>query len=435
MKRNQFGLVLALALCVTGSLLRADEGTAPAATPIEASTDAPSKWTIEGLLHDTSFGKWLKEKRVGVTGHVEMGVTGNPDDPKSDINFGHLFTDRANQFDLNQALLTIERPLAPEEGKWDWGFKLQPMYGSDARYTHLMYFLDDYSNDYYEFDIVEMYANAHLPYVTKGGIDLKGGIFVTLMGAEVIYAPGNPFYSHSYIFNYGIPLKHWGGMITMHATDQIDLHVGGVTGINTSWTDNNDNPAFHCGASWKSKNEKAFVFASFHYGPENDTQYEKPGFGGVDANSDCRYIGDLVLTFKPLEKLTLITDLNYGKDDGFDAEWYGGAQYAIYEVCKWLKAGIRGEVFRDDDAFAVVQFHENDDFLDLQRGRPTRPQTVSGGDTTYYELTTGVTISPCDSVAFRPELRWDWSDGDTDPYDNFHKSHQFTLAMDMIIKF
>jgi hypothetical protein len=364
-----------------------------------------------------------------------MGVTGNLDDPKSEINFGRFFDAKPNTFDLNQAILTIERPLAPEEGKWDWGFKLQPMFGSDARYTHLMYFLDDYSDAYYQFDIVEMYANAHLPYLTQGGIDLKAGIFVTLMGAEVIYAPGNLFYSHSYIFNYGIPLKHWGGMITVHATDQIDLLLGGVTGINTSWGDNNDKPSFHCGASWKSKNEKALVFASFHYGPEDDTQYEKPGFGGVDASSDCRYIGDVVVTLKPLEKLSLISDLNYGKDDGFDAEWYGIAQCATYDVCDWLKAGIRGEVFRDDDGFAVVQYHQNDDFLDIQRGRPTRPQTVGGGDTTYYGLTAGVTITPCSSVMFRPEVRWDWSDGDVDPFDNFHKSQMFTVAMDMILKF
>jgi hypothetical protein len=399
-----------------------------------AGAEEDSHGLLQGAIKDTGVGKWLDETRIGISGHAQAGVTGNFDDPTSRINFGRLFDDRANDFALNQVLLTIERPLAPEEGKWDWGFKIQPMYGSDARYTHLVYLLDNYSNDYFQFDLVEAYANVHLPYLTKGGIDVKGGIFVTLQGLEVIYGPGNPFYSHSYLFNYAIPLKHTGGLVTLHLTDQIDLHAGGVTGINT-FTDNNDSPSLHLGASWASKNEKATVFAAFHYGPENDSAYSKPALGGVDSNSDARYIADVVLTLKPTDKLTLMTDLNYGKEDGFQAEWYGVAQYMLYQALDWLRVGVRGEVFRDDDGFAVVQFNDNDDFLDALRGRSVSPKTVSGGDTTYYELTAGVAIEPCKHVMLRPEVRWDWSSGGNKPFNDMKDGQMWTLAMDVIIKF
>jgi opacity protein-like surface antigen len=58
-----------------------------------------------------------------ISGHVEGGITGNSVRPADGINFGHLFTDRANTFLLNQALLTIQRPLDPKAKGFDAGFK------------------------------------------------------------------------------------------------------------------------------------------------------------------------------------------------------------------------------------------------------------------------------------------------------------------------
>jgi carbohydrate-selective porin OprB len=277
-----------------------------------------------------------------------------------------------------------------------------------------------------------------MPYLTKGGLDLKGGQFVTLMGAEVIYAPGNPLYSHSYIFNFGIPLKHTGFLLTTHLTDQIDLHSGVVTGINTGTDDNNDAVSFHGGISWKSKNEKVLLFGSVHYGPENDTKYRKPGFGGVDPNDDGRLIGDVVITLKPTDNLTFITDLNYGYDDGFSAEWYGVAQYVTLQVNKWLGVVVRGEVFRDDDGFAVAKFKDNDGFINVQRGElhAVPPgDVVPGADTTYTALTLGLNVKPCEPVMLRPEVRWDWASGGNKPFNDGGDNQMFTIAMDVLFKF
>src|SRR5262249_1602662 len=137
-----------------------------------------------------------------LSGAVELGITGNPDDPSTGVNFGHLFTDRSNYPVMNQALITAERPLDPKATGTDFGFKFQGMYGTDARYTRLVGLLDHYTSAQYGLDIVEANGQMHLPYLTEGGIDLKAGIFVTLEGAEVIPAAGNIFYSHSYIFNF-----------------------------------------------------------------------------------------------------------------------------------------------------------------------------------------------------------------------------------------
>src|ERR1700674_1283361 len=70
-----------------------------------------------------------------INGHTEAGVAANGD---SNNNFGHLFTDRANSLLFNQDVLTIQRPLDPKATDYDFGFKFQMMYGSDARYTHFL---------------------------------------------------------------------------------------------------------------------------------------------------------------------------------------------------------------------------------------------------------------------------------------------------------
>ncbi len=66
------------------------------------------------------------------------GSTSIPMRPNNGLNFGQLFTDHANQATINQLLLTANKPLDPKNSDFQWGFKLQGMYGSDARYTQYL---------------------------------------------------------------------------------------------------------------------------------------------------------------------------------------------------------------------------------------------------------------------------------------------------------
>src|SRR6266513_6063032 len=76
------------------------------------------------------------EPRFKISGWVDSGITFNPDSPQDNQNFGRLFDGRANEPLLNQLVINFERALAPQPGEFDWGFKLQFMYGSDARTIH-----------------------------------------------------------------------------------------------------------------------------------------------------------------------------------------------------------------------------------------------------------------------------------------------------------
>ena len=96
--------------------------------------------------------------------------------PARGLNWGQLFTDHANQVQLNQLLLTANKPLDPKNPDYQWGFKVQFMYGSDARYTQFLGELNRVVPDQrYQLDVVEANVLAHLPWITEGGIDLKVG--------------------------------------------------------------------------------------------------------------------------------------------------------------------------------------------------------------------------------------------------------------------
>ena len=369
--------------------------------------------------------------RFKISGWIDSGITFNPASPQDNQNFGRFFDDRANEPLLNQFVINFERALAPQPGEFDWGFKLQFMYGSDARFIHSIGLLSDTAaTSIVQPDLVEGYLNLHFPIISEGGLDLKLGKFVTLEGAETIDPRTNFFYTHTYIFNFGIPFNHTGALATFHATKWLDLMAGITRGVNTSIDDNNDALAFHGGIGLNFNEGKIVVAASTHIGPETPNN-----------NHDQRYLSDITTTWKITDKLTSITDLNYALDEVSDAQAYGIAQYFTYAINNWLTAGIRGQIFWDDDGFYVVSFANTHDPMRALEGEPTiDPRTVGGGKTTYGAITAGVNIKPpmpkpLAGLAIRPEIRYDCSLNDTRPFNNSMDRDQFTAGIDFIVTF
>jgi Putative beta-barrel porin-2, OmpL-like. bbp2 len=143
--------------------------------------------------------------------------------------------------------------------------------------------------------------------------------------------------------------------------------------------------------------------------------------------------------WKVNDKLTLITDLNYIRDDGFNADGGGVAQYFGYTINDWLKVVGRGEIWRDDKGFFVASYPGNLDFVQTEHGDPTAI-AFSGGATTYGALTLGLNIKPpapmpFDGMLIRPEIRYDASLNGTTPFGAGTKSSQFTFGGDIIIPF
>jgi hypothetical protein len=425
-------------------------GTASAQTaaPPAATTTAPAPAPAPDAPPP---GFWIDG--IHLSAQIEAGVTGNFDGPKQ--NFGQLFTDKPNTVLLNQILLTANKPLDPKATGFDWGFKLQGMYGSDARYTHFLGEFD-WVNPYdrNQFDIVEANALFHLPIFFDGGVDLKVGQYSTSLGYETIDPSTNPFYSHSYMFNFGLPFKHTGFLTISHVNPMLDVYLGLDTGSNTTFGssgEDNSAIAFQGGVNLTLMGGNLTVLALTHIGPENASRALSALTPAFNADGYYRYYNDIVITYKATSALTLTTDLNWVRDDfgatGFAtgkpsaSNAFGIAQYASYTLTDTLTLNGRAELYRDDNNFFVAGFGANNGFDQLQKGYPTPLVSGAKHATTYGELTLGVTYKPAglppviSGLLIRPEIRWDTDLGGASAYNGGTANSSFTAASDVVLTF
>ncbi|MDR3510474.1 MAG: outer membrane beta-barrel protein [Caulobacteraceae bacterium] len=404
----------------------ADDQAAPAAAP----PAAPASW-VSGIK--------LKAQ-------VEVGVTANPDQPPAGINWGHAFTDRSNEVLLNGVSFTAERDPDTSSKTIDVGFKVQASYGSDARYTQLIGEFNRSINSINQFDLVEANVQAHLPYITAGGMEVKLGQYGTLEGEEVMDPSGNFFYSHSYLFNYGIPLKHTGLMTETHLNPKVDLYLGVDSGVNTflgSSGGANDNVLhFHGGIGLNLTN--LTILATTHIGPE---AFTSNGSYPTKAPGN-RYLNDIVVTWTVNKSLTAIIDANYTKDDAAKVSAGGVVGYLEYALSPDLSVGLRAEVWADSDNFFVAGYPNHYDFINYEGGYGTYNPAFASKGTTYGELTLGVNYKPqglpkvFDGMVIRPELRFDDALSGGTPYDVHYdavsgtyygtKKSQFTFGLDIV---
>ena len=381
------------------------------------------------------------ESRLKFSYLLDVGITASTGAPKDNQLFGRLFDDRNAEPLVNQATFTVERALVPEPGKFDYGFKLQLSGGTDARFLNPTGEFDRLSKGRYAFAVVEAYGSLHLPFITTGGLDLRLGQFTSPMGAETIYPTGNFFYSHSYLFNFGIPVQHLGALATLHATKSLDLYAALVRSANVGLVDNSDVVSFLSGFTLTILNGNAVLAGNTFIGAGNDAVFQG-AFGRdghrVDTTGDFRYYNNVNLNYKLTDKLTFITDLVYSRDDGLQTACYGIAQYATFALNKYVSLGVRGELFRDDNGFFMTQFAASDGAVDLQRGDVNSivPRTVGAGvTTTIAAVTVGVNVKVNDHVLIRPELRYDKTLEGHPVFTDSTRSHQFTGGIDVIVTF
>ena len=403
------------------------------ANPASAAADKPAD---KPYVAPKNLSEWASSIKLGF--QIDGGITGNPDDPHSRRNFGRLFDDNSNRPVLNQAMVTLSRDVDPKATSIDVGFKLQAFYGSDARIVHTLGVFDQLIHDRNQITVTEASVSVRFPDLFAGGLDVKAGMYPTPLGFELIDPKTNPFYSHSYIFNYGLPFKHVGALATAHVSDTIDLYLGIDSGTNTGvgygTGDNNNRPGGIAGIGWNAPGGKFTVLALTHMGPENSKR------NTPFANSAMRYYNDVVTTWKTTDKLTLTLELNAVQEDGFNASAYGAAGYASYTLTDTLTLNGRAEVFRDGQNFFVSTPLNNRDFVNFERGVFSNFIT-SPKRATYSGLTAGVTYKPAgmpaalSTVMFRPEIRYDRTLDGARPFNDGRSRDMVTLAADAIVGF
>lgn len=418
----------ATALVFTAMPISRAQAPAPAGTTVGAPlpSDGAGAGSASGLA------AWFSG--ITFSAQIQGGVMFNPDPGPRGRNFGQLTTDHANQLQLNQLLLTAQRAIDPNETGYAVGFKLQLLYGSDARIYHFLGELDRTITSRYQFDIVEANVSLHLPWLTAGGIDAKIGQWPSPLGVETIDPSTTPFYSHSYIFQFGVPFKHTGVLTQLHLSPEVGLYFGIDSGVNTSLGrgDNNGRAAGIAGFNLNLLDGKLTVLALTHIGPEN------PSRTVPNANSALRYLNDIAITYKPSDTLTLTTEFNYIRDDAFRADGWGVAQYASYTLTDKLTLNGRAEIWRDNKGFFVGAFPGNLDYVNSQRGFPAT--VITARPTTYSEFTLGLTYkpglpAPVSNLMIRPEIRYDRALNGTRPFNGGRDNGAFTFGADVVLTF
>jgi hypothetical protein len=429
-------LTLSLAMAMSSraqAQTATEQKPAAEAAPVPAAAAPPPGYYVNGIRLGAQF---------------QGGFYGNADSPSSGINVGQSFTDRSNSILLNQALFTVEKAVDKTATDYQFGFKIQAMYGTDARYTHFLNELSNVTSQRTQLDLVEASVSAHTPWLTSGGMDFKVGQFPTLLGFETIDPSTNPFYSHSYIFNYSLPFKHTGALAITHVIPELDVYLQIDTGNQTSFGfppggDNNGAIAGMAGVGSTLMDGNLTLLALSHFGPEQAGLL----VGGA-ANSNYRYYNDALATYKINEKLSITTEVSWVHDElglnlngqkGADA--YGVAQYVTYALTDTIALNARAEIFRDQNNFFVGNFTNSLGPVQALGGKgPATLLAAAQTGTTYGAITLGFTYKPVvpdviTNLMIRPEIRYDDSLSGGKPFADQTKSYAFFFGADVVLGF
>jgi Putative beta-barrel porin-2, OmpL-like. bbp2 len=383
---------------------------------------------------------------VKIRGWIENSFTGNANGRGNGINFGVNPNSKADQWMGNQYYLIVERPLKQED-KVNFGFRMDNMFGNDWQFTFMQgLFNRAFPNGWFPgYDMPQLFGEVHLPILTPGGLDIKGGRWYTIAGYESVMAPERTLLSVPYSFAYGQPFTHIGVLTTLHVTDKIDLYNGSINGWDR-WINERYIWGYIGGFSWTSRNDQTKLAFTAIWGPDqfpsflpaNQPIYPSgyiniPSVAGLNNTAyhrDDRTLFTVVLKHKWTDKLTQVTGTGAGMEravpglgapliDGVPQNaqanydtWYGFVNGFLYSFTDTLTGVWRSEVFWDTNGARTGQLV---------------------GDR-YYEMTLGARYKPKDWLLIRPEVRYDWSQFHP-AYSNDTRKSQLTLGFDITLLF
>ncbi|HEV8310132.1 MAG TPA: outer membrane beta-barrel protein [Methylomirabilota bacterium] len=242
-------------------------------------------------------------------------------------------------YTFNMAELSVKKD--PSD-RYPFGFGLVITGGEDVQFNHAIGIFrsaDDAPADTEKFDLQEAYLAYRLP--VGGGLTLKGGKFVTLLGYEVIESPNNLNFSRSFLFTFAIPLTHVGLLGSYSFSDALSVTAGPILGWDVA-TDRNGAPS-GIGQVAYTPLKDLTTSLNFIVGPEK-----------VGDTTNIRWVIDLVANYTGIKQTTLGFNFDYGREQdaapgGGDAAWWGVAAYAAYDWTEQLRTAARVEYFRDAD--------------------------------------------------------------------------------------
>jgi|SRR5688572_14755448 len=397
MKFNQWTLALAsVGMISLGSVAQAEEQ--------HSIMTALSSTTLSGYV-DTSASWWVGSQNKG----VNLGLPGRSFDG----------ADKQDGFNLNVVKLSLEKALG-DASAWSAGYKADVLFGPDVTAYNTVLNGGGLSPNEDELSIKQAYVALRAP--VGNGLDIKMGVWDTIIGYEFFDAPSNPNYSRSYGF-FLEPLHHTGVLASYKITDMFGV-TGGIANTQGLGGAINDKNVI--------ESKKSFLGAVTITLPEGAGSFEnsvialgvvsgRPGraqTGGTSGTTVNNYYAGFTLN-TPLEGLTVGASWDYLQDAlapaGGSSDAYAIALYASYAMDDKWKFNLRGDYTQATDGTYGPSLADGD-----------RDELGSVTGTLEYNL--------WENVLTRLEARYDRALGGESPFGNADEQ-AVTLTLNAAYKF
>lgn len=387
-----------------------------------------NKWTIGlaavGVVSLASAAR-AEEKAASVmtalssttlSGYVDTSAqwnfgTGNARLP--DYKFGGAT--KADGFNLDVVQLRIEKPL--DEAEWAAGYRVDLWAGPDANTLNTQSTLSTGKGD---FAIRQAYVALRAP--VQNGLDLKVGVFDSIIGYESVESGNNPNYTRS--FGHTIePQTHTGILASYRFSDMVSASVGIANTIG---------PAINERSNVESK--KTYMASVALTAPDRMGFLSgSTAYFGIVNGWNSSYLDTQTSWYAGCTVATPVTGLRLGAsldvlDVHIPGETWSVAGYASYQATEKLSLHLRGEYLRDRGEQKFFTFDPADPAASTN---PDRALALTA--TAQYDL--------WKNVISRLELRWDHSLsgqktwGGTTTESEPSRLNEWLLAANVIYKF
>lgn len=302
-----------------------------------------------------------------------------------------MFNNHESRVRAQQVWLYAEK-VANGECGWDWGFRVDAMYGTDAADTQsfgnnggVFDFAADWNHGIYGWAMPQLYGE-----IANGDLSVKLGHFYTLVGYEVVTAPDNFFYSHAYTMYNSEPFTHTGALATYKLSDCVEVYGGWTLGWDTGFDQLAGGSNFLGGVSVSVTDDITATYIT----TIGDLGWREEGY----AHS---LVVDVALT----DDLNYVAQTDLVETNAANDHQVGLNQYLLYTVNDCLSVGGRMEWWK------------------------------SAG-VSHYEATFGLNIRPHANLVIRPEVRQDWAPGGNSMVGNGADSDNFTTwGIDAVVTY
>ncbi len=301
----------------------------------------------------------------------------------SDNSIADGFNQYEDHVALHQQWLYAEKAADGSCG-WDWGFRVDAMYGIDANNTQAFGnrpgrwdYSDSFQHGEYGFALPQAYVE-----LARGDLSVIAGHFFTTIGYEVVASPDNFFYSHAFTMNNSEPFTHTGVLATWEMTDRLTIYAGWTLGWDTGFDqfggfgigEFSGGNNWLGGFSYELGDAVTFTYMS---------TYGDFGSYGELSSGDDSYSHSVVLDVAITERLNYVFQSDYLNIQdyvgfpGFNLDTIGINQYLIYTLNDCWAVGARAEWWKAEGV-------------------------------SINEATFGVNYRPHANVVLRPEVKYEW---------------------------